>query len=404
MGHLSGTSARSGAALALYWMRVLPLARRELRRWEAEARAIPDPALRTLALTKLDEEGICAEGVAAFGILAERALRLAVVRFCVAFEVLYDFVDGVGERPVADPLAANRRLGRALVAAVDDRFAPRPFAEHLPSGDDGGYGDALIATCRSVLAKLPSYDVARTALRRTVERAAEAQSLNHGGAAQGDLAALERWAAARARAHGLRWWEAAAAAAAPLGVYALCALASRRHVTGAEVAAVETAYFPWVAGLLGVLESLVDRDQDAAAGTLSYVARYATDGEAARRAASIAAQACARVLRIPDAPGHRVIVAGMVATNLSHRGARDPTARRVGARVRDEVAGPVSLLLVLLRGRRWLRRSCPGSARLTMSAARPLWPTRRRRVRAPCRRPTSVRDRPRRRRPPLPLS
>lgn len=344
---------RSALLLSVYWLRVFPRARSELRRWEARARRIPDPELQQLALAKLRDEGACAEGVAAFALLAVASQRAAVVRLCVAFEVMYDLIDGLGELPAVDPLAHNRRLARAFAAALD----PAASAESIPCGpNDGGYLDELVAACRGVLMTLPAFPLVAAPLRRAAHRAGEAQSLNHSGVLLGDMTPLMLWAAALGAPLGLRWWEAASAAAAPLGIYALCALATHADATAVDVARLEAVYFPWIAGLLGILESMVDREEDAAAGTFSYADRYATPEEAAAATALFAAHASAQVQQLREATAHVVILAGMVATNLSHHGASDLMAREAGRAVRPRVVGPVGPLLALLRLRRRLAR------------------------------------------------
>ncbi len=345
----------------VYWLLVFPRARRELRLWEERAREIDDPLLRRLALDKLGDEGVCAEGVSAFAILAGPR-RATVVRFCVAFEVLYDYVDGLGEQPVADALANNRRLARALAAALDPAAPLADWYAFHPCRDDGGYVDALVAACRTALIVLPGYPLVIGALRELAQRAGEAQSLNHSGTLAGDMTPLARWAAVQSGPGDLRWWETAAAAAAPLGIYALGAVASRCDATAREAGAVEAAYAPWIAGLLAVLESLVDREADALAGTHSYAGHYRSADEIVERAAIFAQRSAegVRLLRQPAA--HRVILAGMVATNLSHQGAADDVARRAGAAVRARVDGPVAPLLALLRLRRAVKRLGDASA------------------------------------------
>ncbi|MFL5818406.1 MAG: DUF2600 family protein [Conexibacter sp.] len=335
---------------------MFPRARSELRRWELRARAIPDPELQRLALDKLRDEGVCAEGVAAFALLAVASERAAVVRFCVAFEVMYDLVDGLGEQPAPDPLANNRQLSRALVAALDPAAPLIDFYAFHPRVGDDGYLNELIAACRAVLTTLPSYPLVAEALRRAVERAGEAQSLNHSGMLAGNMRPLALWAAAQDAELALRWWEVAAAAAAPLCIYALSALAGHGDATADEASLLEATYFPWVAGLLGVLESLVDQEEDEAAGTLSYASHYASSDEAAASAALFARRSAQQMRALRQPWAHRAILAGMVATNLSHSGARDEMARRAGSEVRASIDGPVGSLLLLLRLRRQLKR------------------------------------------------
>ncbi len=356
MARPRSASFRSAATLAAYWLQVFPQARRELRRWELRARAIPDPVLQRLALEKLCDEGVCAEGVSAFALLAVASERAAVVRFCVAFEVMYDLLDGLGEQPVPDALANNRQLARALVAALDPAAPLIDFYAFHPRDGDGGYLADLIAVCRAVLATLPSYPLVAGALQCAAARAGEAQSLNHSGMLGGDMTPLALWAGAQGPDGTLYWWELASAAAAPLCIYALAALAAHADATAGEVSLLEATYFPWVAGLLGVLESLVDREEDEAAGTLSYASHYDSPEEAAARAALFARRSAEQLQSLRRPWAHRVILAGMVATNLSHSGAGDAMAQRAGAEVRASIGGPVGSLLLLLRLRRRLKQ------------------------------------------------
>jgi tetraprenyl-beta-curcumene synthase len=356
-------AVRTAALLAIYWLQVFPRARSELRHWELRARAIRDPALQRLALAKLRDEGTCAEGVAAFALLAVARERAAIVRLCVAFEVMYDLVDGLGELPVADPLAHNRWLAAVLAAALDPTApAPEGLVSHV-SPDDGEYLTELVNACRAVLATLPAFPLVAAALRQAVERAGEAQSLNHSGTLLNDMGPLVAWAATQGAPWGLTWWEAASAAAAPLGIYALCALASHPDVSAIELAQVETAYFPWIAGLLGILESLVDRAEDSTTGMLSYAGHYGSPAEAAVAVGSLARNATLRVQPLRETRGHIVILAGMLATNLSHHGARDAVTQEAGRAARENSIGPVGPLLVALRLRRRVGRTARLSAR-----------------------------------------
>src|SRR5829696_10389762 len=114
-------------ALPCYWIAIFPRARHELRRWERRAREIPDPTLRDHALHKLRTEHLTSEGAAAFALLATPRAFREVVRVCVAFEVMYDYLDALAEQPAADVLGTNRQLYEALRTA----FLPdAPLLDH----------------------------------------------------------------------------------------------------------------------------------------------------------------------------------------------------------------------------------------------------------------------------------
>jgi tetraprenyl-beta-curcumene synthase len=366
---------RLGGAFALvpllYWLAIFPQARRELRAWERRARRIPDPRLRDHALLKLRTEGMTAEGAAAFAILATPRSYRCVVRACVAFEVIYDYIDALAEQPVADMLANNRRLYGALVAAVSPGTPLADwYAEH-PCRDDGGYLHALVMTCREALLRLPARERVLGRLRRLALRAAEAQSLHHAASDADGERALARWAATQQPPGcALDWWELAAAAGSPLGCFALIASAAHRNTERDGAAAVEHAYFPWIAALSWLLESLVDQDEDGPTGAHSYVAHYALPRSAARRLGTIAKHAVRDARRLPRGARHTLLLAGMVGMYLSDAGASSCTARAAAEAVREAIGGPVVPFLWMLRVRRRLTRGDAASARPTRRASR----------------------------------
>jgi tetraprenyl-beta-curcumene synthase len=341
--------------MPLYWLVVFPQARHELRAWKRRARRIPDRRLREQALRKLHSEAMTAEGAAAFGILATARSWRHVVRACVAFEVIYDYVDALAEEPVADVLGNNRLLYGALVAA----FAGGPplddwYARH-PCRDDGGYLRALVEACRDALSHLPAQECVRPALLRLARRAGEAQSLHHAAVDADRERALGRWAAAQRPAGcSLEWWELAAASGSPLGFFALLAAAAHPCTDDDAASAVEDAYFPWIAGLSWLLESLVDQDEDAVSDAHSFVAHYGSPQTAARRLAAIAERAMADARRLPQAARHTLLLAGMTAMYLSDAGADSLTARASAEAVQRTMGGPLFPLLWILRLRRRL--------------------------------------------------
>ncbi len=345
--------------MPLYWLTVFPCARRELRRWREQAQTIPDATLRRQALHKLHTEHLTAEGAAAFAILAAARARGAVTRLCVAFEVMYDYLDALAEKPVANVLANNHALYRALETALSPEEPLTDYYAHHPQRDDGGYLRSLIGACREALAQLPAHALVQPALARLAGCAGEAQSLHHASSEDGEWR-LREWAMGQQRRgeDGLCWWELAAGAGSPLGIFALAAVASRRATDIAAVARIECAYSPWIAALSWLLESLVDQTDDVGGGH-SFVAHYRSPREAAVRLGLIATHAVADARRLPQATRHSLLLAGMVGMNLSHRGAATAPARDAVAVVRNAIGGPLRPLLAILR----LRRALSGGER-----------------------------------------
>lgn len=352
-------------AMLTYWLTIFPAVGSELSRWRRAAAAIPDPALRRHAIGKLDEEHLTAEGAAAFAILVPRRRRAGLVRACVAFEVMYDYLDALTE---AHPtLENNRSLHRALRAAVDVRSAiPDDLYALHPHHDDGGYLTQLASSCRHELAQMPREATVSAALVAATERAAAAQSLNHATSGSSPQPLLE-WAVGH-RQDGLEWWEAAAAAGAPMVVFALIAAACEDATSPASAQAVEHAYFPWVSALEWLLEGLADEAADHASGTRSYVSHYGTPDVLARRLSAISERAVDGIAQLPRHERHLLLVAGMIGMLLSgdaRHARRDAAAAALNASLRGLVS-PFLAMLRLRRGAKALRRR----ARLLVPALR----------------------------------
>jgi len=341
--------------LSIYWLVIYPRTREELRRWSRRAAAIEDPELRRQALAKLRSERMVLEGAAAFALLAEPRHRVPVIRACVTFEILYELTDVLGEQPVADPVAHNEALNRALLSAVEPMT---PHEAHLRAIDkhDPDYLHELIDACRAALMRLPAHTAILPTLQRLAGLAAETQTRNHAGLRERHCS-LARWAAS----HGVgdaTWWELAAATSSPLGIFALFAAASDPTLAAEEVAAIDAAYFPWIGALVWLLESLVDHLEDADGDNLNYFAQYASHEEAARRLVLLAERAGTAATELPNGATHSLLLAGGVGLYLSTREASHPAVRDAVDALRRSIGGPLELLMTVSRLRR-----CAGQPR-----------------------------------------
>jgi tetraprenyl-beta-curcumene synthase len=316
-------------AALTYWTDVFPRVCFRVAHWRRKARQIPDPQLRRLALQALDKRGNI-EGAAAFAAFAPRAHRAAVTQAVSSFQAAYNFLDILGEQPSADPVADGRRLHEALLYALtppgeagggpgeegDPPSTPLDWYEHHPQHEDGDYLRDVLNSCRSAVAGLPSYETVAPATRAAAARIVAFQSLNL-SESQGNHEALEQWAReASPPGAGLQWWETAAAAGSSLGVFALIAAASDPQLDASEVAALEYAYFPWIGGLHSLLDNLIDKREDEAAGHRSLVEYYGPQ-RAAQRMRWLAVEAMRVAQELPHNRRHMVILAAMIGNYLS---------------------------------------------------------------------------------------
>lgn len=358
LAFISSAKARTRSELPIvfakaaltYWTAVFPRARAHVARWERLALRIPDPGLRRPVLAALREKRTNIEGAAAFATFAPKQMRARLTHALSSFQAAYNLLDMLGEQPSADPVADGRRLHEALLCALEPSAAPLDWYEHHPHQDDGGYLNSLLAECQQAVASLPSFGVAAPLAREAAARIVAFQSLNL-SESQGDHAALEQWAhAATPAGSGLQWWETAAAAGSSLPVYALLAAAAEPHLDMREARAIERAYFPWIGGLHSLLDNLIDKHEDEAAGHRSLVEYYGPQ-RAAQRMRWLTEQATDAARHLPRASGHEVILVGMIGSYLSVPEARTAELEPVASAVLG-VAGPLvkpTLLVFALR-------------------------------------------------------
>jgi tetraprenyl-beta-curcumene synthase len=336
-----GLAVTFARAASSYWTSVFPRVRAHVARWRRRAERIPDPVLRRLALEAIAKSGNI-EGAAAFSAFAPWRHRGAAVHAASAFQCAYNLLDLLGEQPSEEPERDGRRLHEGLVYAVgiDGGSVDRlDWYEHHPQRDDGGYLDAVLSECRRAFAELPAHAAVAPWIRASAERIVAFQSLNL-SEAQGDHDGLERWARqATPSGSDLRWWETAAAAGSSLEVHALIAAAASPRLSAADARALACAYFPWIGCVHSLLDNLIDKREDEAAGHRSLL-EYYDPPRAAARLGELTARARAAADDLAHRRRHRVMLSGMIANYLS-----TPEAREVELRpVREAVmaaAGPL---------------------------------------------------------------
>jgi tetraprenyl-beta-curcumene synthase len=334
---------------ARFWGRVLPLVRAELRAWERAAEAIPDPELRAQALATLRSERLSAAGAALFATTLPRHDPV-LVRTLVAYQVICDYLDTLSEQPTADPIANGMTLHRALADAVSPGRELEDWYRLHRARDDGGYLASLVGTCREGCAALPAYAHVRAAVRREALRN-EVQGIKHGPAAR-RVPELCRWAAELDddAVGDASWFELVSAGSSPLAALALLAAAADPATSRASAEQTRRCYFPWIEALSTLLDSLADREQDAATGELSLVGEYPSSAATALRLRELTVRAILGARALPHGERHAVLVAGMIAMHLSDPSAWLPSSRATTRTVlRSSLALMTPLLLGIMR-------------------------------------------------------
>lgn len=294
--------------LSDYGVSIVPRARREIRRWAAAAAAIPDPVLRSHATHAILVDSRNAEAVAALAATVPRRQRRTTVELLVAYQLLVDYVDTLGERVCADELRHGLSLGLALISAVRPPSSPVDLDS---LGDDGGYLVALVTACRGRFRRLPAAKVVAREAEVAAARCAQALAYTHTATRSGTLGELRGWTAAKNETAGYSWWEIAAGGNSSIAILALLAAAADPLTTDRDATALAAAYWPHVCVMSTMLDSLADCERDRLSGEFSFVSHY-SDARAARDGLTRAAQrslAAVEPLRRPHT--HTMIVCGV---------------------------------------------------------------------------------------------
>jgi tetraprenyl-beta-curcumene synthase len=351
---------RAGVSLALanarFWPKVAPLASGELERWEHRARTIEDPVLQSLALEKLREERFNAEVAATLATLASKDHRRSVVEAIVAYEVMYDYLDGLTERPTADPL----RDGREIYQAFTDAITPGQSAVGgyyiSRAADDSGYLTELVAVVREALARLPATAAIAPAAGRAASRCAEAQIRAHAVPALGTTQ-LEQWASSEAANTPLGWQEfLAGAASSVLAVHALIAAAADERTTLEEAGEIDATYLS-ICALSTMLDSLVDYQRDVRAGQVGYIRYYDDHDVLARDLADAARRAIEHAAPLRNGAHHVMTLVGVAAYYISAPTANGDFARPVIRQVRRELKPLITPTLAVMSTWRTAKRA-----------------------------------------------
>lgn len=345
-------------AAGRYWLTVLPVARRELRRLSRRASKIPDLGLRRMALDVYANDWASLEGVAAFAAFARPDRRATIVRLLVRLQSIYQYTDTLMEQPSGDPAANARQLHTAILIALHPDRPHIDYYRHDAHADDGGYLVGSIDRCRALLPELPSYPVIAEAALEQARRIVFYQShINLAG--RQDHPALARWAKLQAPSGAEQrwWWETAAASGSSLAMLALLNAAADPNLTKRHAQAVEALYWPWMGALHTLLDSLIDRAEDAATGQQSLLDNYSSSEEMAERMEYLAVESVRRA----EAVGveHRLILAGMTSLYLSDPNAWAPYARETTERVLGALGGLARPAMLVLRARRFAHRGGP---------------------------------------------
>ncbi len=327
---------------------VKPLLEREFAAWYKRAGEIPDSELRKQALASMDTKKFHCEGGAVY---AAQVISYAdkLVPLIVAYQTISDYLDNLCDRSTSLDPQDFRQLHLSMQDALTPDAPVRDYYRYREEKDDGGFLAALVRTCQEQIKTLPSYaTIQRRAL--TLSRLySDLQVYKHIAHDKREAELLAWWEQYRPSYPELYWQEFAAVTGSTIGIFALFALATEPRLDSQKIAAIDSAYFPWICGLHILLDYLIDLEEDRAGGDLNFVSYYRSDEEALDRLQFFVQQAKESVGRLPNPAFHRMIVDGLVAFYLADRkvNRRQPQIYTIAKKLMRQASGVTPFLFYL---------------------------------------------------------
>jgi hypothetical protein len=333
-----------------YWPTVWPVVQRELRHWERHAGAIPAAEARELALAKLHEEGFNAEVAATLATLTPAAHRANATTAIVALQLLYDYLDGCSEAAAAEPLGVGRRVFEVMLGALGEPAAGE--GHHRPLRGDT-YAAELGAAVRGALARLPGCGSHAALAQRTARLCAEAQLRVH-AIPQLGVEQVREWARGAAKPFSLGWRELEAGAAS--SILAIHALIAQSPVgLRADEAERTVQTYLRICAVISLLDSVVDHDADARAGTNGFLELYEEPAALGPILCQLSDEAVAYARPLRYGPHHLMTLTGAVAYWATAPGAKGtlagPIMRELRRHTRPAIAPALGVMLAWRRAK-----------------------------------------------------
>lgn len=323
--------------------RVFPAVEQELDRWRAKLSDCRQRELAGQAYASIRHKRFHAQGGSVYA-LAYGGFNRDLVRLIVALQTISDYLDNLCDRAGCLEQQAFRQLHQSMTVAVDPARETEDFYGLYPYQADGGYLEALVDQCRSVLKTLPAYHPAQEDVSRLVGLYSDLQVYKHTYLKDREPLLVNWFHERQSDYPDLHWWEFAAATGSTLAMFALFAAASRSNTTETDVLRIREVYFPWVCGLHILLDYLIDQEEDRQGGDLNFVSYYRDAEECRDRLKLFVRRALEGVSTLPHPAFHRTVVKGLLALYLS-----DPKVKKQGlqwlARDLIRTAGRDTLLL-----------------------------------------------------------
>lgn len=222
-----------------------------------------------------------------------------------------------------------RNLFGCLSSSVDpSRTCPCSMAESSKSASpvvdisDEAAGENMLIRCNSdqcrlQLALLPSYKQAAGIIKKYMQLYIDLQSHRHYPQVI-SIEALKTWSGNHLEYRdGISWWEFCASSDTFLGIAAMYAAASVPGISDEEISALDELCFPWLCGLVSMLDSAVSARSAIGTDELNFSSFYDNLKQCEDRIIFFACRAMEACIKLKDSSLYMLIIKAMTSLYIS---------------------------------------------------------------------------------------
>lgn len=295
---------------------VFPIVKRELNFWQQQAGKASSNILSQQAAASIGKKSFHAQGGSIYALYGS-SVDEDLIKFIVALQTISDYLDNLCDRVGVEDAKAFLQLHLAITDALNTEENYNHYYSDYPHGEDGGYLQELVSTCKAYIRTLTSYTMVQKEVLYLGKLYSEMQAYKHT-----PLSIRENhmfnWSKPYLEKYPeLSTWEFSAAAGSTLGIFMLCTLAKDPDLTKSKVTQVMEAYFPWVCGLHILLDYFIDLREDSITGDLNFVSYYKDSQHKRQRLLWFLQQSINKISALDYHLFHLTVIEGLLSMYLS---------------------------------------------------------------------------------------
>ncbi|WP_080844352.1 tetraprenyl-beta-curcumene synthase family protein [Cytobacillus gottheilii] len=324
------------------YRRIFPVVHAELKQWRIRAEEIPNQELRKQALASIDSKTFHCEGGSIMALIAMENYKDAI-QFIVAYQTISDYLDNLCDRSTSLDPADFSALHEAMEDALSLHSAPRNrYYRFREDQNDGGYLEALVASCRETLSKLQNYNMIQKHLLELSRFYCDLQIHKHVTPDE-RVPRLQKWHSQnKEQIPNMEWYEFSACSGSTLGIFCLVSYALREDFLPQYADHIREGYFPYIQGLHILLDYLIDQEEDRAGGDLNFCFYYESEQMLFNRLRHFVQEADKQTSLLPHSRFHHLINRGLLGVYLSDDKVRKHTSIKRVAKNMIKTGGMVS--------------------------------------------------------------